>query len=929
MNWHYSIVYLSSLGIAMVVLIMIAAYSVRHRDVAGATSFAIFSLMALVGSAIESLSIVIGTPEAANFLQNMRFLPLSGIPVAWLIFTIQYTRKEITITPLRITALLLVPIATQVMVWTNGLHGLMLQRYPDYIRAGHFLIPDMATRIPGPWFWFHLIYSYSCLLLGIIFIIMMSIRAKRIYRRQATALWVGTLIILVGSAIPIFNPFPWLKINPINQSLALSTLIFAWAIFRYRLLDLAPVARERLVDSMDDAMFVVDRGNRIVDLNPAMRRLIGLGFASAGRTAPEKMVGMSAGEVLYPWRNLIQRFRDDSELKTEISAMIGDEERYFDLHIFPLADTRGEAVERMAVLRDITPRRKMELALREKTHQLNERLKELNCLYGVTEIMRTPGISLDDIIRRTIEIMPPAWQYPEIASARMVLDGREFTTGPCDNARWAQSADIVVDNAVRGSLSVCYREERPPSDEGPFLSQERDLLDAIAERTGKIIERRSSEESLRLSKARLEALHEMEHMAFESERALVEHALEEEVRLTGSEIGYFHFLTENQKSLELYAWSKRTMETCTVSPDRHYPLDRAGVWADCARLRRPVIHNDYQALPEKKGYPEGHSPIRRHLSVPIINDGNVLAISGVANKSAPYNETDVLHLELFMHGVWRILERRRAIEEKDALLGILEEKELNLRNRNERMELDLMIAQSAQKSFVRRNTPACDFLRVDFRYVPLERVGGDYFSFFKSGEDRLAFFICDVSGHGVAAALFTAMIRSMSDRLFTEMGDNPTGFLETLNRELLDYISSNFVTAIYGIFERPDGAGNVRLRFASGGHVPPVIMRNGGEISFTGGSGMIMGVKEEVSYQLIEEDLEPGDRFYLYTDGIPETVNNRKEMIGFAKGLLELFRASIRESLGESLDGVLEEMARFRNGAEPGDDITLIGFETI
>ncbi|MBN2080225.1 MAG: SpoIIE family protein phosphatase [Spirochaetes bacterium] len=923
------IIHPTSLGLAAALFVGLGAYSFRHRFIAGAASFSTMSFLGAWGAIAEIISMICATQACAHFWYNARFIALAGIPVAWLVFAIQYSMRGKLITPHRIAALCAIPCITQVMAWTNGFHGLWLVKDVTFQQAGKFLIATTASRVFGPWFIIHSFYGYLCFLVGIVLVIHMSFRMKRLFRGQAMAIWIGIFLIMAGSLIPTFKLLPAMKFNLMHQFFALGAMVFAWSIFRYRFLDLAPVARDRLVDWMDDAMFVVDRGNRIVDLNPAMRRLITAGFSSAGRSVPERMVGMSAGEVLYPWRDVVQRFKDTSEIKTEISTMIGAEKRHFDLHIFPLADTRGDAVERMAVLRDITPRRKIELALREKTHELNERLKELNCLYGVTEIMRIPGIPLDDIIRRTIEIMPAAWQYPDITSVHLVLDEREFSTMPCEDNRWTQSADIVVENSVRGSLSVCYREERPPADEGPFLAQERALLDAIAERMGKAIERRSSEESMRLSKTRLEALHEMEHRAFESERALIEYALEEEVRLTGSEIGYFHFVKGDQKSLELYAWSKRTMETCTVSPDRHYPLDRAGVWADCARLRRPVIHNDYQALPDKKGYPEGHSPIRRHLSVPIINDGKVIAISGVANKSAPYNESDVLHMELFMHGVWRILERRRVTEEKDDLLAILEEKELYLRNRNERMELDLMIAQSAQKSFVSRDKPACDFLRVDFRYVPLERVGGDYFSFFKSGEDRLAFFICDVSGHGVAAALFTAMIRSMSDRLFTEMGDNPTGFLETLNRELLDYISSNFVTAIYGIFERPEGADRLRLRFACGGHVRPVIMRHAGEFSFSESAGMIMGVKEGVRYQLIEENLEPGDRLYVYTDGIPETINAVKEMIGFDSGLLDLFRESTRESLGESLDEVLEGMARFRNGVPPGDDITLIGFEAV
>ena len=84
-----------------------------------------------------------------------------------------------------------------------------------------------------------------------------------------------------------------------------------------------------------------------------------------------------------------------------------------------------------------------------------------------------------------------------------------------------------------------------------------------------------------------------------SENEIIQAALEEAEELTGSAISYFHLVNEDQETIELVAWSKQTLGGCTAVPVKHYPLSRAGVWADCARLKRPVIHNDYPGLAEK------------------------------------------------------------------------------------------------------------------------------------------------------------------------------------------------------------------------------------------------------------------------------------------------------------------------------------------
>jgi len=124
--------------------------------------------------------------------------------------------------------------------------------------------------------------------------------------------------------------------------------------------------------------------------------------------------------------------------------------------------------------------------------------------------------------------------------------------------------------------------------------------------------------------------------------ALLQGALDIAEELTGSKIGFFHFVDDNQESLTLQTWSTNTLRRmCTAEgKGKHYPVTQAGIWVDCFRARKPVVHNNYAALQYRKGLPPGHAPILREITVPVIRGGKVVAIAGVGNKASVYTRTD-------------------------------------------------------------------------------------------------------------------------------------------------------------------------------------------------------------------------------------------------------------------------------------------------
>jgi diguanylate cyclase (GGDEF)-like protein/PAS domain S-box-containing protein len=146
---------------------------------------------------------------------------------------------------------------------------------------------------------------------------------------------------------------------------------------------------------------------------------------------------------------------------------------------------------------------------------------------------------------------------------------------------------------------------------------------------------------------------------------LMQRALDEIGELTDSPIGFYHFVDEDQNVLSLQAWSTRTLaEFCKAEgKGMHYSIEEAGVWADSVHQRKPVVHNEYTALPHRKGLPEGHADIIRELVVPTMRDGRVVAILGVGNKPFDYDEQDVELVSYIADLVWSILEQKRADEQ--------------------------------------------------------------------------------------------------------------------------------------------------------------------------------------------------------------------------------------------------------------------------
>ena len=149
-----------------------------------------------------------------------------------------------------------------------------------------------------------------------------------------------------------------------------------------------------------------------------------------------------------------------------------------------------------------------------------------------------------------------------------------------------------------------------------------------------------------------------------SETDLMQYALERIEELTDSEISFIHIVDQAKQEIQLVAWSHNTLkEYCHVTDyESHYPIREAGAWADAARQKKIVIINDYASYQHKKGLPTGHSPLKRMISLPVIEKDQVVLLAGIGNKNSDYNQLDTDTCLLICNELWHLVKERRSVD---------------------------------------------------------------------------------------------------------------------------------------------------------------------------------------------------------------------------------------------------------------------------
>jgi PAS domain S-box-containing protein len=336
--------YVIPLAVSAVIVAALTLVAWRRHAVRAALPFVFLCFGIFEWTVGYELELTFADLPVQIFWAKIEYFGIVSIPVAWILFALVYTGHEQWLTRRRLLLLFVVPLMTLALVWTNEWHGLVWSQ----TAARAVESASILSTTAGVWFWIHTAYSYVLITAGSIMILRTLSRGQDLQRGQAAVLVISVVAPWVGNAIYILrlSPFGYLDLTPF--AFTVTGLALAWDLVRYQLLDMVPVARELVVESMADAVLVLDARHRVVDLNPAAQQLL-------GRQAVE-LIGAPIEEVLSEWRHSLARYFDLPNAHEEVSLGDGATQRWFDLRISPLSGRNGRLTGRLVVAREISDR---------------------------------------------------------------------------------------------------------------------------------------------------------------------------------------------------------------------------------------------------------------------------------------------------------------------------------------------------------------------------------------------------------------------------------------------------------------------------------------------------------------------------------------------------------------------------------------------
>jgi PAS domain S-box-containing protein len=337
--------YVLPLLAATLISASVSLYAFRHRRSPGALGFG--CLMAGLAEWTLCYAFELSASDLpTKFLWSQLNYPGTLLTVvAWVVVALDYSGRGRLVTRRNLMLASIVPVLTLGFVATSPLHR--------WFWTGVELDPGSPALIAqhGPWFWVHLSFCYVALSVGAVLILRRVFQSPQARNWQTASLLTSVLVPWIWNFLHVFG-FTHSRVDPTPYALTLSGLALTLGVFRFRLLDIVPLARDAVIDGMADGMLVLDLENRVVDLNPAASALLG----ARGRAA----IGRPADEVLGAWPRLAEQWHGAMEGQTEVALREGDSLRRYDVRISPLRLRQADPGGRVFVFRDVTEARAAE-----------------------------------------------------------------------------------------------------------------------------------------------------------------------------------------------------------------------------------------------------------------------------------------------------------------------------------------------------------------------------------------------------------------------------------------------------------------------------------------------------------------------------------------------------------------------------------------
>ena len=352
MYFHFSF-YLLPLFIAAAIAIALAIL-IGCRPLPYRVAFSLLMLAIADWAIGYALELGSATISSKLFWVKVQYFGIVVVPFAWLILVVQYAGREKWLTRKILALLCFDPTITALLAWTNEAHHLIWKDI-KLLTQKPFSILDFEY---GIWAKLHTAYAYFLVLFAIALLFHIFIDSYRVYRKQAGVLLIFSIVPFIGNAIYIFNLSP-IDLTPF--AFLLSGTLIAWSFIHFRLLDIKPIAIDTLIENMQDGVIALDNHCRIIEINPAAKKIIG---------CTDKIIGEPISKLASfhsELQNLCQEFK---EVKKEIKVDRKDKKYYYEIHASPLRDKYGAVIGYLLLIHDVTERKevmeKLEKALQQE-----------------------------------------------------------------------------------------------------------------------------------------------------------------------------------------------------------------------------------------------------------------------------------------------------------------------------------------------------------------------------------------------------------------------------------------------------------------------------------------------------------------------------------------------------------------------------------